>query len=1046
MIKQLVLIISCLFIAQAISAQQLKPIKKSENTQVNKVENIHIEKRINTTSVNVDEDVQYIPIHTFTGRSSIKSPLTITNYNQKGQASFISGKLNSNNRSADLQVQAKDYLVEAREIMKVSEEDNFRIVDQWSDELGQKHMKFQQEHNEIPIYGSEVIVHAKEDIVIALNGSYTSTKGIDNLNSTPQVQMDRVEDIVKSKVTVNFKDLSQESDWLSNKITQWEKELVYYADEDGLQLAYHVKVYPHVGEWLTYFIDAESGEVIKHYSNLCKFHSGLGHSNENENENENENVNENENGNGNDVHEHMPPPDGPVTAVAQDLFGNNVSINTYEVGNGFYMIDGSRDIFNPSASNLPNDPIGAIWTIDAFNTAPQNNNFDYGHVTSGNNSWNQNEAVSAHSNAGLSYQYFEDVHGRESIDGDGGTIISFVNVADETGSSMGNAFWNGIAIFYGNGDNSFFPLGRGLDVAGHELSHGVVQQTANLEYQGESGAMNESFADIFGAMIDRDDWQIGEDVVRQNAFPSGALRDMEDPHNGASQGDWGGGFQPKHVNEQFTGSQDNGGVHINSGIPNHAYYELATQIGKDKAERIFYRALTNYLTKSSQFVDLRAAVERATDDLYGGAELNAVANAFNDVGIGSGGGGNYENDAVENPGQDFILYTDSNYDAIYLADGEGNIISNPLSSTGIASKPSVTDDGSEIVFIGKDKVMYIINIDWSAGTAEQNVLEDTEQWRNVIISKDGNRIAALRDAINNEIFVFDFIIGASQDFQLYNPTYTQGISTGDVLFADVMEFDITSNYIMYDAASRISSQTAGDYEYWDIGFLEVWNGNANTWALGNIEKAFPALPEGVSVGNPTFSKNSPYIIAFDFIDDEGNAILGANLERGDVGEIYESTILGYPSFSKDDNQIILDITDGQSEELGILPLNEDKISSNDVSETPWFFADITDSQWGVWFSNGVRVLSDLEDVEATTEQINIYPNPAQDIVNLEIKDVKNVLAYEIYDITGKLIKVNPIGNGQNQINIDVSSFAQGSYILGVTTKEKRFNTKIIINR
>jgi len=1037
--KQLLIIISCLLLTQIISAQQLKPIKQSENSHVNKIENIHIEKRINSTSVNVDEDVQYIPVHTFTGRSSIKSQLTVTHYNQKGQASFISGKLPSNKRSADLQIQAKDYLVEAREIMQLAEDDNFSIIDQWSDELGQKHMKYQQEHNLIPIYGSEVILHSEEDIITGLNGVYTSTKEIDDLKATPQIKMDRVEDIVKSKVTENFKNLSEQSDWLANKITQWEKELVYYADESGLQLAYHVKVYPHVGEWLTYFINADSGEVITHYSNLCKFHSGHEHAHGPNGRDAKDKGQE-------DEHTKLPPPDGPATAIAQNLFGNNVSINTYEVGNGFYMIDGSRSMFNAGASNLPNDPVGVIWTIDAFDTAPQNDNFDYGHVTSGNNNWNQEEAVSAHSNAGLSYNYFEQVHGRESIDGAGGTIISFVNVADESGSSMGNAFWNGVAIFYGNGDSNFFPLGRGLDVAGHELSHGVIQKTANLEYQGESGAMNESFADIFGAMIDRDDWQIGEDVVRPNSFPSGALRDMEDPHNGAAQGDFNGGFQPKHVNEQFTGSQDNGGVHINSGIPNHAYYELATVIGKDKAERIFYRALRNYLTKSSQFVDLRAAVERSTEDLYGGAELNAVANAFNDVGIGSGGGGNYENDADENPGQDFILYTDLNYNAIYLADPEGNIISNPLSNTGIASKPSVTDDGSEIVFIGKDKAMYIINIDWGAGTAEQNVLEDSEQWRNVIISKDGNRIAALRDQIDNEIFVFDFIVGASQDFVLYNPTYTQGISTGDVLYADVMEFDITSNFIMYDAANRIESQTAGDYEYWDIGFLEVWNGSANTWALGNIEKAFPALQEGTSIGNPTFSKNSPYIIAFDLFDDQGNQILGANLERGDVDLIYEQDLLGYPSYSKDDTQIIFDLNEQGYEELGLLNLNDDKISANSPNEIPWLFDNPTESQWGVWFSNGVRVLSDLENIEATSEQVNVYPNPAQDVLNLEIKEVKNVLDYEIYDMTGKLIKINPIGAGQKQIDIDVSSLAQGSYILGVTTKEKRFNTKIVITR
>src|SRR5215203_7409311 len=97
---------------------------------------------------------------------------------------------------------------------------------------------------------------------------------------------------------------------------------------------------------------------------------------------------------------------------------------------------------------------------------------------------------------------------------------------------MDNAFWNGSAMFYGNGNSSFRQLERGLDVAGHEMSHGVIQNTANLEYIGQSGALNESYADVFGAMIDRNDWQIGEDVVLPAVFPSGALRDLSNPNNG----------------------------------------------------------------------------------------------------------------------------------------------------------------------------------------------------------------------------------------------------------------------------------------------------------------------------------------------------------------------------------------------------------------------------------------------------------------------------------------------------------------------------------
>jgi bacillolysin len=234
---------------------------------------------------------------------------------------------------------------------------------------------------------------------------------------------------------------------------------------------------------------------------------------------------------------------------------------------------------------MPNDPNGVLWTIDAFNTSPSKSNFRFDHILSANNTWPNKTAVSAHYNSGKSFEYFRTVHNRKSINGTGGNIVSLINVADDDGSSLGNAFWNGAAMFYGNGDSAFRELARGLDVAGHEMSHGVIQSTANLEYQGESGALNESFADIFGAMIDRDDWLIGEDVVRTNAFPSGALRSLENPHNGAATNDFNRGWQPKHYNERFTGTADNGGVHINSGIPNHAFFRFATAVGKDKLKK-----------------------------------------------------------------------------------------------------------------------------------------------------------------------------------------------------------------------------------------------------------------------------------------------------------------------------------------------------------------------------------------------------------------------------------------------------------------------------
>src|SRR5436190_23391353 len=103
---------------------------------------------------------------------------------------------------------------------------------------------------------------------------------------------------------------------------------------------------------------------------------------------------------------------------------------------------------------------------------------------------------------------------------------------------MDNAYWNGKFMAYGNGNVYFKPLAGGLDVAAHEMTHGVISNSANLEYLGESGAINESMADIFGCMVDSSNWKIGESVVKAPYFPSGALRDLSDPHNTGTSSDY----------------------------------------------------------------------------------------------------------------------------------------------------------------------------------------------------------------------------------------------------------------------------------------------------------------------------------------------------------------------------------------------------------------------------------------------------------------------------------------------------------------------------
>ena len=215
----------------------------------------------------------------------------------------------------------------------------------------------------------------------------------------------------------------------------------------------------------------------------------------------------------------------------------------------------------------------------------------------------------AHDFVGATYDYYAATHGRDSYDNAGSTLIATVHYS----VNYQNAFWDGTQMVYGDG----FSV---KDVTAHELTHAVTERTANLEYRWQSGALNESFSDILGAMVDRDDWLMGEDL------PIGAIRDLENP----------GAFgQPGNASGWVKTCSDNEGVHTNSGIPSKAFVNIATSIGKGDAERIFYRALTVYLQQQSSLEDSRAAALQAAEDLYGAAsaQAQAVNTGFGAVGL-----------------------------------------------------------------------------------------------------------------------------------------------------------------------------------------------------------------------------------------------------------------------------------------------------------------------------------------------------------------------------------------------------------------------------
>src|SRR4051794_15207011 len=211
----------------------------------------------------------------------------------------------------------------------------------------------------------------------------------------------------------------------------------------------------------------------------------------------------------------------------------------------------------------------------------------------------------AYNNTGATYDYYANTFGRDSYDGAGAPLLSFVHY----GVGYENAFWDGYEMVYGDG----FAVN---DVTAHELTHAVTERTAGLEYADQSGALNEAPSDMAGWDVDPGDSKMGEDL------PIGAIRDMQNP------GAYG---QPSTASQYVCTSSDNGGVHTNSGIPNKVYANLVDTLGRGAAEQIRYRAQTTYLGPTSSFADARAAFVQAASDV--GSDAGATGAAWDAQGV-----------------------------------------------------------------------------------------------------------------------------------------------------------------------------------------------------------------------------------------------------------------------------------------------------------------------------------------------------------------------------------------------------------------------------
>lgn len=241
---------------------------------------------------------------------------------------------------------------------------------------------------------------------------------------------------------------------------------------------------------------------------------------------------------------------------------------------------------------------------------------------------------------GATFALLLDAFGRDSLDGAGAPLHATVHY----GEDYDNAFWDGSRMVFGDGDGEVFRgFTLSVSVIGHELGHGVIQSASGLEYQGQSGALNESIADVLGALTEQHlkgqsateaSWLVGEGLFT-DAVQGRALRSMIAPGTAYDDDELGKDPQPGHMSGYVETLEDNGGVHINSGIPNRAFAVAATTLGGnawESAGLVWYRALTSGISPRATFMEFAEATRVAAAALGQRTEA-AVVGAWREVGV-----------------------------------------------------------------------------------------------------------------------------------------------------------------------------------------------------------------------------------------------------------------------------------------------------------------------------------------------------------------------------------------------------------------------------
>ncbi len=509
-----------------------------------------------------------------------------------------------------------------RDVLNLKSNESFQEVKLFEDDLGMAHQKYQQTYMGFPVEFGTYTIHSKNGDVYALSGIYKDISGVDITNGLSEEDA-----LAKALEYVGAEKYMWEEthneQWIknekSNQNATWfpKAELVIVEnafaqtkeEHQVLVFAYKFDIYASTPVSRAYiYVDAKTGKIVNHNA-IIKTAVATGSADTRYSGNK---------------------------SISTDSYNSSYRLRDYSRGNGIITYDMNTGTNYTSAVDFTD--VNNSWTYTEYH-----------------NTAKDDIAMECHWSFQKIYDYWMNVHNRNSFDGNGALMKAYVHFD----KSYDNAYWNGSVFTFGDGSDTYFDALASLDVSAHEHGHAVCTYTADLVYQNESGALNEAFSDIWGAAVEayaapeKDIWIMGEDIERRTGHDG--LRILSNP-NAEGLPDTYGGTYWAALSSSPSQNNDYGGVHTNNGPFCYWFYLISeggagtndngdsytvSSIGISKAEKIAWRMESVYLSASSTYANARTYAIQSATDLYGAAsnEVIQVTNAMYAIGVGEAYGG-----------------------------------------------------------------------------------------------------------------------------------------------------------------------------------------------------------------------------------------------------------------------------------------------------------------------------------------------------------------------------------------------------------------------